>query len=96
MGTSDYLDGKWTSMIFYNCFAHGIRNDDNTRTKFPFDLNFFLTLCSSELNSILLVPNKDITHFIMIFYIFVPFMGMGVARTALENFSRLRTFFGVS
>ena len=42
---------------------------------------------------ILLVPNKDITHFVERFLFFCPFMGMGVARTAFDKFSQLGTFF---
>ena len=62
-----------------------------TRTECPFELNF--PLCSSELNAILLVLNKDITHFRVSFFIFGPCIGMGVARAALEKFSQLDTFF---
>ena len=77
-------------MIFTKCFARGIRNDDNSRTKCLFDLYF--SLCSIELNTLLLVPNKPITDLRMNF-LFGPFLGTGVAPTATSEFSRLGTFF---
>ena len=62
-------------MIFTKCFARGIGNDDNSRTKCLFDLYFFL--CSIELNTLLLVPNKPITDLRMNFLFFWSIFGHG-------------------
>ena len=81
--------------FFTKCFARGIRNDDNSRTKCLFDLNFFL--CSSEVNAILLVPNKDITHFVeRFFYFLVHLWAWAWPVQPLTNFPDLELFFGVS
>ena len=62
-------NGQESFFIIIKCFAREIRNNNNSGTKCPFDFDLNFILCSSELNAILLVPNKDITHFIVRFFL---------------------------
>ena len=90
MGTFDYIMEieKGTSMVFYEIFLAR-----NSRTSRPFEL----FLCSSEFNTLLLVPNKPITDLRISFFIFCSIFGHGRGPYGLtQTFPAWDFFLGIA